>query len=1154
MPDVSAHPSAQALALFGHGKLSEAQAATVATHLETCADCRKAVTSLPPDSFVGKVRAAKPGSSSLLPSRHGAAASRAARPAPAAAPPDLPAELASHPKFRIVRELGRGGMGVIYLAEHLVMERPVAIKVISPTVLDNPNALARFQAEVKAAGKLNHQNIARAYDADQAGDLHYLVMEYVEGRSLAQLLERGRPLPVKAACQCACQVAMGLEHAFARGMVHRDIKPHNLMLTPEGQVKILDFGLARMRSERRVSPRLTQTESFMGTPEYVAPEQADDARKADTRSDIYSLGCTLYALLAGRPPFVGESLTQVVLAHIEKEPAALHELRPEVPEELSAVVAKMLAKDPAQRYQRPVEVAEALAPFAKAAGKRAAGMGALVPPPVRAASTATRIGGDTSRENARARQDSPLPAGRAADSNDDSPFADLNGAPSASDEARGHGESAALPVLPWWRRPGVVAVGAVAVLVLILAAVIIKVSVKTADGDAVILVEVDQDGAEVLVDGKVVKITFPGDKTPIEIRVPPDKPHTLEVKKDGFRAYTERIELVAGGSKRVKLSLERERVPARNVPRSDGPPHDTHKGDSNSDNKPVNPETPPVTTTPTIDGVKPPKDEKNADPPPPPVKGDANPLPEDPDVNDQSFVPLFNGRDTANWIKPGENGGMWEIKHGELIGRGGGKVGTPAVLATTRKDFTDFRLRMEVSNEKDNPAQILLRTRVGGGKMDAYRIAVKGVKASGPDIVTAGSIDKVAATDQIHYLEWVAPAKNVPLPNGQRYILEALVKGNSITTFVNGEVVAEYKDDMSSFRSGEIRLVCRWDAEIHFHKIEIKEPKPARPNEQGFVPLFNGNDLTGWEKLAENGGTWEISKDAELVGKGGGRTGEPSLLVTTRADFTNFRLRMRVTQPDGMAKQVIVRAGLKDGTINGYRVQMRGVDTAGVLRSAGSMAKAREAPRNAAISWDVLAKDVAIPAGRPYELEIVAKGNTFTTSVNGKKVAEYKDEQNSFPSGRILLACQSATTNEVRFSKIEIMELPATKPGAGAAAARDRFVKGTKWVGWKLFQQPGGGKFSFELLVEEREGDTFRGHTIQNERNVQEVRGTIKNGEIAWDAGKALLPGFGPAPPFKGKLKDDRLELTFKGEEIYGVAELTLQEQTNGGAGRATGR
>jgi serine/threonine protein kinase/formylglycine-generating enzyme required for sulfatase activity len=313
-------------------------------------------------------------------------------------PVNVPPELANHPKFRIVRELGRGGMGVIYLAQHRVMDKPVALKVISPALLDQPSTLARFHAEVKAAGKLDHPNIARALDADQAGNLHFLVMEYVEGLTLAQLLKQQGPLPVAAACRHVHQAAMGLQHAFEQGMVHRDVKPANLMLTPQGRVKVMDFGLARLRSEQKDGRGLTQTGAFMGTPEYVAPEQATDARQADTRADVYSLGCTLYALLTGRPPFVADTMVKLVLAHLEKAPVLLHQLRPEVPIELSAVVTQMLAKDPAQRYQTPVEVARALAPFTKAGSPA----GAVAPPPLPQASLlnqATVLPSQQSRNN-----------------------------------------------------------------------------------------------------------------------------------------------------------------------------------------------------------------------------------------------------------------------------------------------------------------------------------------------------------------------------------------------------------------------------------------------------------------------------------------------------------------------------------------------------------------------------------------------------------------------------------------------------------------------------------------------------------------------------------------------------------------------------------
>jgi serine/threonine protein kinase len=288
-------------------------------------------------------------------------------PTPAGPPRDLPPELANHPRYRILRELGRGGMGVVYQARQTMMDRQVVIKVINKSLLDRPQALERFAREVRAAAKLAHPNIVTAYDAEQAGDLHMLVMEFVPGRSLAEVLHRQGPLPVALACDYARQAALGLQHAFEQGMVHRDIKPANLMLTPQGQVKILDFGLARMASESGPGSGLTASGAYMGTPDYSAPEQATDARKADIHADLYSLGCTLYCLLAGRPPFREETPVLTILAHLEKEPPPLPELRPEVPAGLWAVVARLLAKDPAGRYQAPAEVARALAPFCEVA-------------------------------------------------------------------------------------------------------------------------------------------------------------------------------------------------------------------------------------------------------------------------------------------------------------------------------------------------------------------------------------------------------------------------------------------------------------------------------------------------------------------------------------------------------------------------------------------------------------------------------------------------------------------------------------------------------------------------------------------------------------------------------------------------------------------
>jgi tetratricopeptide (TPR) repeat protein/tRNA A-37 threonylcarbamoyl transferase component Bud32 len=457
------------------------------------------------------------------------------RPATPAAPPaGVPPELASHPKFRIVRELGKGGMGVIYLAEHRVLDKPVALKVINPTLLDNPDTLARFHVEARAAAKLDHQNIARAYDADRAGDLHFLVLEFVEGVSLAHLVEKKGPLSVTAACHCVSQVAMALQHAYEQGMVHRDIKPHNLMLTPRGQVKVLDFGLARLRSERQASARLTQLDSFMGTPEYVSPEQAEDARKADTRSDIYSLGCTLYALLTGQPPFAEGTATQIVLAHIEKDPVPVHEVRPDVPAEVSAVVARMLAKDPKQRYQQPVEVVRALAPFIKAEGRPAAA-GAAALPPARAASTGTVVGSDTNKGEKVGQEASRRPAKGTAAAHA------LRKSVDREQEAVGPAQ--------WWKRPGVLAIAAVGTLVL-LAGII--VAVTTSDGSTLV-VEVNEPNPEILVNGEKITVTWKGGGMRAEISRVSDRAE-VTVRKDGFEVIGRKPE-VKDGKRVLRVTL-----------------------------------------------------------------------------------------------------------------------------------------------------------------------------------------------------------------------------------------------------------------------------------------------------------------------------------------------------------------------------------------------------------------------------------------------------------------------------------------------------------------------------------------------------------------------------------------------------------------------
>jgi serine/threonine protein kinase len=264
-------------------------------------------------------------------------------------------------RYQLLECLGAGGMGAVYKAQDCQLNRLVAVKLMAANLLSDAGAVARFQREARALALVSHPAIVQVYDAGQDKGRHYLVMEYVPGTSLAELLkEKGSIAPCRAA-EYIHQAALGLQHAHDRGLVHRDLKPANLLLTPQQQVKILDLGLARFMQDQIGEGSLTREGRGMGTPDYMAPEQFSNARAVDARADIYSLGCTLYHFLAGQVPFPGSSFSEKARAHEEDEPPPLEERCAEAPAGLVLVVRRMMAKWPADRFQTAGELAEALA-------------------------------------------------------------------------------------------------------------------------------------------------------------------------------------------------------------------------------------------------------------------------------------------------------------------------------------------------------------------------------------------------------------------------------------------------------------------------------------------------------------------------------------------------------------------------------------------------------------------------------------------------------------------------------------------------------------------------------------------------------------------------------------------------------------------------
>ena len=271
--------------------------------------------------------------------------------------------------YELHEQIGRGGMGTVFRATHSHLKRAVAVKLLSHHRLHDAQSVLRFQREMEAVGGLNHTHLVQAYDAGEVDSQYFIAMELIDGMDLSRLVRRSGMLPVADACEVIRQAALGLQQAHAHGLIHRDVKPSNLMLTRAGTVKVLDLGLARLvatATDAEDEGGLTNTGKIVGTGDFLAPEQAQDTRGADVRSDIYSLGCTLYFLLTGQAPFSGQNyntLGKKLLAHVHQSPPSIRKVRSDLPSGLVRLVDRMLAKNPQKRPQTAADVAAALDPF-----------------------------------------------------------------------------------------------------------------------------------------------------------------------------------------------------------------------------------------------------------------------------------------------------------------------------------------------------------------------------------------------------------------------------------------------------------------------------------------------------------------------------------------------------------------------------------------------------------------------------------------------------------------------------------------------------------------------------------------------------------------------------------------------------------------------
>ncbi len=403
---IGTHPNRDELRAYLIGDLPQESFDAVGTHLALCSECETTVANLEGDTnvlandpLIAHLRSPQPPAEFSNESELGRGLQFVRQigrevSVPAVAPEvevATPVTLGRLREYELLAKLGEGGMGAVYKARHTKLDKIVALKVLPADRMRSKEAVARFEREMRAVGKLDHPNLIRAHDAGEVEGTHFLVMEYVAGCDLSDLVGRSGPLSVANACELIRQTAAGLQYAHEHGLVHRDIKPSNLMLASDGQVKVLDLGLALLADEQAGS-ELTNSGQMMGTVDYMSPEQALSSHTVTAQADLYSLGASLYKLLTGDAPFAGEaygSTLKKLMAIANDVPTPVAKRRNDVPAELSKLIDRMLAKKAEDRPASAAEVVKALAPFTAGASLQGLGTNSSEAKPIASTGTVT---------------------------------------------------------------------------------------------------------------------------------------------------------------------------------------------------------------------------------------------------------------------------------------------------------------------------------------------------------------------------------------------------------------------------------------------------------------------------------------------------------------------------------------------------------------------------------------------------------------------------------------------------------------------------------------------------------------------------------------------------------------------------------------------
>jgi len=633
--------------------------------------------------------------------------------------------------YVVLDKIGQGGMGQVYRARHCRMNREVALKVLPSTFMNSQDAVKRFQREVEAAARLNHANVVTAHDADESNGLHFLVMEYVKGLDLSELVREKGPQPLGRAIEYTVQAAKGLEYAHGEGIVHRDIKPSNLLLDSKGTVKILDMGLARFEQEAKgddttKEARMTQTGQTLGTVDYLSPEQAMNARAADQQSDIYSLGCTFYYLLTGQPVYGGESLTERLMAHSTKEIPSLSKRRKDVPPALDKIFQKMVAKQTKDRYRTMRDVIADLEGCHLVLLEKGAAALEKVPERMK----------PEHEELHQASQPTVAPRGRGLSDT-------LSRGP-----AKSPSRSQARTGVTLDKRQIIIgSVAAGIVLLLLFATVLILWTSK-----GTIVVQIDEPDAVVSVDDGKLQFTTTKEAQSIEIKLKKGE-HTLTVTKDGYEPYSRQLLVKKGQTETIRVDLasasiqESGKVPTTTAPASIAKQPAT---------KPV-PAGPPDAATLAAPGEA--------------VPADPLALLTDHERS-EGWISMFDGQTLFGWKATSE--ADWGIEDGTIVVTGGDRG---LLYASTR--FANYVLKVDFRSEKGTDSGILLHSppNLSDPEKDCYELSIADSDNPFP---TGSLVKRQKAEGNIESTDWQS--------------FEVSVDDAEVAVKLDGELILQYVD------------------------------------------------------------------------------------------------------------------------------------------------------------------------------------------------------------------------------------------------------------------------------------------------------------------------------------------------------------------------